>query len=275
VPEEQQSLVVSFAGAAGSSCVALRCLGRSPLPSERAAAEILAILDARRDEEERRETEELTRLHAGGDPRSAGIAEMLAHIDTVDGHMAIDIAATSTYSTTRFRPRSSAGPSEDELLDKLAAIEEAFGPDDLFELHEARTAKVNFDIENHTADRAEDVSVTVTVASHGGRLEVVLEQPCERPEHEPQAPTTGPAQTGGRDYPRVDRSADVYVVTEALGHLEAGSCSPAFRTPLRVILSNELAGTRIPFTVEVAAKNLSQPVVCVLHVDATLDDTAD
>jgi hypothetical protein len=272
MPEERRSIVISFAESGGNQCTSLPCLGHSPLPSERAAAEIQAVLEARRRDEQAWETEELVRLHARGTTRPTGIAEMMSHMETIDGHLAKDLAATSTYSTVRYQPHSPAHPSKEQLLDDPAAISETYGLDDVFELHEVRAAKVNFEIENRSDESACDVSVRMIVDTHDGQL-IVVEHLPEQRQHE-QDPTASNG-VAGTVYPRVERVADRYLVSQDVGDLESGASKPAFREGLRIVLSNELAGRRIPFTIEVSSRDLADPIVSVLYGDATDRDTVD
>lgn len=62
-----------------------------------------------------------------------------------------------------------------------------------------------------------------------------------------------------RGYPEVTESEGEHIIESALGDLRHRVATPAFAVPLRVVLTEEAEGQRIPLTCTLYGKNLRQP----------------
>ena len=270
-------LYVAFAGTGGKQSIALPCVGHAPLPSDLAATEIGELLDQRRlererqEEQKRRREEEQNKL-AASNPYLANMGKMFAGMEFKSPLAGMDFGALQGLSGFNLGPVPYAKRTDEQLHTDLESVRETYGDDDYYDLYELRAAKVNFEIENRGREYLEDASIRVTIDGHDGRL-VVVEDPPEKPNHSPY-PIYSPSLQH-LSYPTVRSASGIYVVTQPLGDLKHGIPATAFRTDLRIVLSNELAGVEIPLTVELLGRNLPHPIQSLLYVEVVCEDELD
>jgi hypothetical protein len=207
-------------GGSGSAELELASAGAVILPSWAAAAEIRSILERRR---ERGETGEKSLA------RSIG-------------------SAIGQYSYEAM--------TNDELEQTLKRLEEGLTDRDKYILYETLGHEINFALYNSGTTHVQDALFRVQVSNAPGLT--VADNVYDEPFYDSngmrlnwQMPTIG--------YPEVTESESEYIIESAIGDLRHRVPTPAFPVPLRIALTKEAEGQRIPLTCTLYGKNLRQP----------------
>lgn len=204
------------------------------LPSARAAAKIKAILAER---EEKRQNPALSK-----------------HVPAV-------LAGITMPSILGGRPYHLR--LDDELRKNLEEIEETYREDDLYELYEEFSFKLNIYITN-TGDRyVEDAGIELAIPAEKGLL--VADRIYQKPSR--SFPYDLEALYGAAlpyTYPLVQSDAESFLIRDQIGEIKHQRTTDAFRDAVRMVIGPDLAGRAVQLTCRIHAKNLRVPATRTL-----------
>ena len=211
-----------------------------PLPSQRAAAQIRAILDNRA----RRTAERAAQLESGKE--AAFIDQFLG--DTINNPRAL--LRLPGYGI------SYEETSTDELQQELARVSSAYAEEDTYEFGETRAAKINIKIVNKG-----------TVCVYGAAVELTIQPPpnvfvAAEPILEPTryAAAIRIPSLGLRGYPDCERQGASFVFRAVIGDVRPGEIARAFGDAIRITAGARAAGSETSLAYRILGQNVDRPI---------------
>ncbi len=234
-------VTIGFADTDYAKEIVLPLVDRSELPSDRAAAKIARILEKKRDE--RRQAAQ----------RAGSLA--LAHFEGID--------LNSVCGATPYAKRTNT-TREGNLKDVKATYEE----DDIYEILEVRSHKLNIHILNKGTEYLEDASLLLEVQKNDAYM--IADSIVPEPDHGSiVARYSAHASIVSMHYPTVQTRDGIIRVTQHIGNIRHGIPTPAFQEDLRMILLAPPQEDGIQLKVSLFGKNLATPLVesLVIRID--------
>lgn len=138
----------------------------------------------------------------------------------------------------------------------MAAIEETYREDDLYELAEVRAHKINFTIHNEGDKYLEDALLRIEIPITQGLYiaNQIHKKPVEKSGQ--FVPTIDWEYI---NYSRYEESNDRYIYKEHIGNLPHLQPREIFKVPLRMVVARNLAGRNIDITLILYSKDLPKP----------------
>ena len=211
-----------------------------PLPSQRAAAKIRAILDDRA----RRTAERAAQRESG---KEAAFIDQFID-DTINNPRALlrPPGYTISYEET----------STDELRQELARVSSTHAEEDSYEFGETRAAKINFKVVNKGP-----------VCVYGAALELTIHPPpavfvAAEPVPEPTRYAAGIRipSLGLRSYPHCERQGSSFMFRAVIGDVRPGEVARAFGDAIRITAGVRAAGTETSLAYRILGQNVDRPI---------------
>ncbi len=156
------------------------------------------------------------------------------------------------------------------LKENLADVKKTYKEDDLYYLYEKKAHKINFLVLNKGEQYIENCSVKIDIRRSFGFI--VSNKIYRKPESSPTGfgPSLSlfqPASYSELNYPLVEITPQSYTISQHIGDLEHSRSTDAFKTPFRLLLPADSAGSKLEITLSIFGKNLPKPFVETLLID--------
>jgi len=233
---------ISFSGYNSCQEIELPTIGDMKLPSQRAAEEIEKTI---------KEKKELAKI----DTQDSESDDLFPIFDT----KMLLLKNLSKLNNPLFPPPYEERSLE-ELEKNLEEIEEAYLEGDLYEFFELYSHKINICILNRGHTYIEDASIQLEIKKIDGLFiaDRIFKMPSSIsfPMYE------------SMNYPIVDDIESSTSINQRIGDVKHHVPTDAFKVPIRVVLSNELAGKTIEIDCKIFGKNLRKPLNEILRIKA-------
>lgn len=237
-------VAIGFVNTGYAKEILLPLVERSELPSDRAAAKIARILEKKKSE--RRQAEQI-----GG---YLGL-RALEGIDLNLGFVSIPYEKRSIRT----------------LEENLREVKGSYQEDDLYEILEVRSHKLNLHILNKGTEYLEDASVLLEVQKDDAYM--IADSIAPEPDHGSiVARYTAQASIISMHYPTVETRDRIIRVTQYVGDIRHGIPTLAFQEDLRLVLLAPPHDSTIRLKVSLFGKNLATPLVESLVIKVGKDN---
>ena len=147
-----------------------------------------------------------------------------------------------------------------EVLEKnLETVRETYREDDIYELYELYSHKINLDILNQGINYIEDASIFIEIEKVEGLY--IATRVFSKPKN-------GYLVSGfnyvpsyeSLHYPTVEYKDSSIVIISDIGDIRHKIATPAFKVPVRMVFGNQLIGQTLKVKYTIYGKNLVQPL---------------
>jgi hypothetical protein len=146
-----------------------------------------------------------------------------------------------------------------ELSENLETVKETYREDDLHELYEVHSTKVNLSILNEGESYVEDASIEIRIPRVEGLRVANKIHPVPDRSGPFGVPRLSLYSMLGRNYPTVKYYKQHIRISQSVGTLRHGKPVTAFEEPLRVVFGRELVGQKLSLDCTVFGKQLRAP----------------
>lgn len=170
------------------------------------------------------------------------------------------IPSVHPFSFTPYENRSL-----DELRSNLSTVEQDYSNSDKYCFFEENAYKINFYINNKSAEFLENVSIQITVKKTNQfliRESIYTKQKKFNPliKSQPRTATWDELQ-----YPTVKLKDDEYIIYSDLNHVKHHLPTEILSVPIRIAVFSRQE-TIIKFQIKIFAKNLEKPIINILQL---------
>jgi hypothetical protein len=156
------------------------------------------------------------------------------------------------------------------LKGNLVNVKHTYKEDDLHYMYEIKAHKINFRITNNGEQYIENCSIKLDVKRNFGFI--IPSKIQRKPVHNTSAfganlHVIHPPSFSELNYPEVKKSPESYTISQHIGDLEHSRSTDAFKTPFRLLLPADSAGSKLEITLSIFGKNLPKPFVETLLID--------
>lgn len=230
-----------FSGYDSRKEIELSTAGKFELPSDRAAKKIKKVIKQKQDSYKRRPQNDIF-------PNLSKILE------------GVSIGPTS------YEDRSI-----EELRKNLKEIKQTYCEDDIYELLEANSHKININILNEGYSYIEDASIQLNIKKIEGLF--IADRVYKKPTNGVSKLINSQALSSEfLDYPEVNDTNSTIIIYQTIGDVKHFLPLKCFKIPIRVLLLNCLAGKSIEIKCKIFGKNLIKPLTENLKIKAVLQD---
>lgn len=223
---------IYFQGTDGDKEIELSSPGKPVLPSERAKIQIQVHLDEKEN------------------------------MSAQTGH---NLLGTLGLNLDPLLQLSYANSSIEDLKKALKSVKNDYLQDDLYELFEQHSHKLNFIVFNASQSYLEDCTIEITLKKQDGLL--LADKIHTKPNR--GFFDIGSIGVPNMFYPSVNLDDGHWVIRHHIGDIRHQMPTEAFEECLRVVFGNKLRGQSISFKCRLFAKNLPQPILRSLSVTVT------
>jgi hypothetical protein len=220
----------------------LPAAGEISLPSDLAAKKIKAIL-AEREQGSRGQLTMIQQMYESG------------------------LIGSSVFGSTPYAQRKTK-----ELQENLEQVKITYEDDDLYELYEVNSAKINLSILNEDETYVEDTSVRIEIQKSDGLLVARRINPKPSKLGPFERAVALPSSIVRPNYPSVKDGERYVEVRASIGNLRHGIPTAAFAEPLRIVLGNDLIGQKIYLCCTLYGKQLRTPRTETLTINVSEPD---
>jgi hypothetical protein len=162
-----------------------------------------------------------------------------------------------------------------EVLEKnLQNVKEDYKEDDLYELFELNSTKLNFNILNNGNKYIEDALFIVEFPNVEGLL--IADQVYDKPKHGYKISDPFDISfIGNFSYPKVDHQETSTIIMSKIGDIRHHFLTQAFDKPIRIVLANKLSGHEIVVKCKLHGKNLYEPIERTLRINVSSGNKKD
>lgn len=185
----------------------------------------------------------------------------------------LGVALSSAFSAMKMMEQIYGIPNYDslsleELEEKKGTVRKDYAQDDLYELFEENSHKINLLIINNGKKYMIDVSVKIELPRIEGLLiaNKVYDKPKRGSILEEYSVSTLASINYAR-YPDVEYSEDKIIVFSKIGKVKHLFSSLVFEEPIRVVLMDNLKGVKIPIKCIIYGENLPEPITRDLKIN--------
>ena len=237
-------VAIGFADTDYAKEIVLPLLGRSELPSDRAAAKIERILEKKkRERHQGKLIADALRLHA------------------LEGR-----GLNSLFGPIPYEERSIS-----TLEGDLREVKTTYQDDDAYEILEVRSHKLNLHILNKGTEYLEDASVLLEVQKDDAYM--IAESIVSEPDHRSILERFhAHASMASMHYPAVETRDGIIRVSQHVGDIRHGMPTLAFQEDLRLVLLAPPRDGAIQLKVSLFGKNLAAPLVESLAIKVGTDN---
>lgn len=153
--------------------------------------------------------------------------------------------------------------SLEELEDRRKKAKEDYAENDLYELFEENSHKINFVIKNNGKKYIFDASVKIELPRIDGLI--ISKKVYDKPETGPYA-IAAIASFNKPRYPEVEYADDKIIIFSKIGKVKHHLNSLVFEEPIRVVITEGLADTKILVKCTIYGENLPEPITRELEI---------
>lgn len=239
-----------FSGYDSRKEIELSTAGKFELPSDRAAKKIKKVIKKKQDSYKRKSQNDIF-------PNLSKILEEQNRIWGIEG---VSIGPTSYENR-----------SIEELQKNLKEIKQTYWEDDIYELLEANSHKINISILNEGYSYIEDASIQLNIKKIEGLF--IADRVYKKPTNGVSKLVSSRALSlEFLDYPEVKDTNSTIIIYQTIGDVKHFLPLKCFKIPIRVLLLNCLAGKSIEIKCKIFGKNLIKPLTENLKIKAVLQD---
>jgi hypothetical protein len=171
-------------------------------------------------------------------------------------HINKDLVPMMPFQGTTYKERSLK-----TLKSNLAEVHNTYRDEDLYNIYEERSEKVNFYILNNGNRYLEDASIVLKIAKPGL---LVADKVYVKPKHSNFLNGTSSDFNSFShtlmSYPSVEETDEFFVIRENLDDVKHLINTRIFKTDLRIFFSSQLTGGSVNLLFQIFAKNLKIPL---------------
>lgn len=162
--------------------------------------------------------------------------------------------------------------SIDELKTALKNVKKDYKEDDIYQVSEVCSHKINLEILSKADKYIEDATIRLQVPKMKGLL--VIKKIVKKPKH------SGPLDIPIYDfpnffpsYPSVDETETEFIIEDHIGDIKHHRTMEVFKEPIRLVLHDSVAGETINIKCQIFCKNLPDPLSYKLKIK--VEDASD
>jgi len=232
---------IGFSETHFSQEITISTVNRDDLPSEKAAEKIRQILTVKKQEQEQRLREK----------KELESKQRIAY-PNIDISNLVQIH--SPFGNIPYEERSIL-----TLEKNLKEVKETYQKDDIYEIFEVRSFRLNFEIFNNSDEYLQDASVRIEIPKKEDYI--IAKEIMRKSEHNPleiQMPIVN--TPFGRCYPKVEFLEDKILIQENIGDIKHQMTTEAFDYGVRLVVIEIPENGIIPIDFKLFGKNLPQPI---------------
>lgn len=224
------SVHLGFSGTDFRQEITLSPIKNIDLPSQRAAKKIRKIIEQKKEQQQKQPN----------------------HIEQLSQQLK-EAASRSLFGATPYEDRSI-----DTLEKNLANVGETYCEDDMYEILEVQSYRLNFDILNAANEYIQDATALIEIKSNDSFQ--ISDHILEEPSDNSLLSKLQSVHNVISNYPKVELIGKVIQITNDVGEVKHLLKSKLFDEDIRLAILKKPESGEIPITIKLYAKNIATPI---------------